>query len=86
MQKLANINFTEQEFNKIKSDYFNKNEKYLIKYNTIYLINYSENAGFGARQVYKNYDRTPIIQRGRFIIVTPKFCNELIERKLFLED
>lgn len=86
MQKLANINFTEQEFNKVKSDYFNNNKKYLIKYNTIYLINYSENTGFGARKVYENYDRTPIVQRGRFIIVTAKLCNEIIERKLFLED
>ena len=88
MIKLCGIEFSEKELKQIESDYFNKDKRFLIRYNTIYELRYINNYGLSGRQVYKKqktnkYD-VPIVKRGYFIITTPEHVNSLIEKELFI--
>ena len=92
--KIAGIEFTKEEIKKLKEEYFDKNKKYIVKYKTIYELVYHEprfdknNEGyFGAREVYKKYDKNAVgyTKRGRFVIWDAKSVNELIGRKFFVE-
>lgn len=79
--KLQGIEFEEKELEKI---YFEKEQKFIIKYKTIYLIRYGVNTGFYAQEVFKNYEKgIGYTKRGRFITSKAPFVNKLIGRHLF---
>ena len=80
MRKLANIEFTEKEFEELKELYFNTDKKYIVKYNTIYQLHYGENTDLYAMEIYKNYSKLPLMKKGRYIITNAKHINELLER------
>lgn len=80
--RLVNIELREEE---VKDIYFNKDYKFLIKYNTIYQVYYNSNCGFSTIAVYKNKDTLPLLKKGRHMFSNASFVNSLIERDLFVD-
>lgn len=62
---------------------------YIIAYRTIWQLRYSQNAGWYGQQVYyhdKCNNYLPLTKAGRFVTYNGQMANELIGRKLFVED
>lgn len=87
MRKIAGIDFTNKEVKELENKYFNSNDKYIIKYNTIYQLRYSKNIGLYSLEIYTNYkSKLPLIKRGRFIVTNAKHINDLLEFELLKEE
>ena len=53
-------------------------KEWLAKGRTLYLVGYSENAGFSARPVYKERGNLPLVSRGRFALLNAAAANSLV--------
>lgn len=87
MNKLAGIQYTNQEFEEIKRNFFNRNDKYLVKYDTIYQLFYSLNAGLYAQKIYTKPKNSGVgfMRRGRHMFTDGKDVNALVGFKLVNE-
>jgi hypothetical protein len=88
MKTLAGIKFNEKEIEEIKRNFVNKKEEYIVKYDTIYQLFYSQNAGLYTQKIYsKNITKNSVgfTRRGRFMFANAKFVNRLVDFKLVNE-
>lgn len=89
--KIAGIEFDEKEINRIYFDGLKTGKMYIVKYNTIYSLNwcevYKERGGVYATKIYQNSvkDSLSFTKRGRFIITDAKTVNKLVGFKLLIE-
>lgn len=58
--------------------------EWLAKGRKLYFVSHSENAGFSARPVYKERGSLPLVERGRFLLMTALEANSLIGFELCL--
>ena len=79
--KFKNLEYTEDNLIKIIV-----NKKYLIKYKSIYQVNYSTNTGFQFLLIYKSNSRIPLTKRGEHIFADAKQVNGLLGIDLLVED
>ena len=81
--RLKNIDFYEEE---LKKAYFEDNKKYVVKYNIIYQIKYSENTGFSLQEIYKNNSKgVGYTLSGRYLITNANLVNDLVGRCLVVD-
>jgi hypothetical protein len=59
--------------------------EWLAKGRALYFVNHSGNAGFSARQVYKERGNLPLVARGRFRLMTAGEANSLVGFDLCIE-
>lgn len=71
---LAGIEFRAAEI----KDALDDGREWLAKGRTLYLVGYSENAGFSARPVYKERGNLPLVSRGRFALLNAAAANSLV--------
>jgi hypothetical protein len=79
------IELTDNECEKL----YNHGEIFIIAYRTIWQLRYSRNAGWYGQKVYyhdKRYNYSPLTKAGRFVAYNGKMANDLIGRKLFIEN
>jgi hypothetical protein len=83
-KKIAGIKFTPKEYEVIKKRFFTTKEHYIIRYDTIYQLFYSVNAGLYAQKIYTK-------QKGKGVGLTKKgfhmfsdaaFVNKLLDFQL----
>jgi hypothetical protein len=81
MKTLASIKFNNNDYEKIKKDFFNNDKHYIIKYSTIYQLFYSVNAGLYTQKIYSkkiNKNEVGFSRRGRFYIENANFVNSIV--------
>jgi len=71
---LAGIEFRAAEIQEAIDD----GKEWLAKGRTLYLVGYSENAGFSARPAYKERGNLPLVSRGRFTLLNAAAANSLV--------
>lgn len=84
MIKMAGIEFEEQALTKA---YFE--HKYIVKYRTIYALEWCENLiGFKvhARPIYYKNFGLPLTKRGRFFLMSASEINRLLDFKFLNEE
>jgi hypothetical protein len=86
-KKIVGIQFSDREYEEIKRNFVNKKEEYIIKYDTIYQLFYSVNAGLYAQKIYKKDTKNSVgfTKRGRFMFANAKFVNRLLGFQLLNE-
>ncbi len=77
---LAGIEFRPAEIRAAIDD----GREWIAKGRTLYLVGYSENAGFSARPVYKERGSLPLVSRGRFALLDAASANSLVGFELCL--
>jgi len=79
-ETIAGIEFRAAEIQEAIDD----GREWLAKGRKLYFVSYSRNAGFSARQVYKERGNLPLAARGRFRLMTAGEANSLVGFELCL--
>lgn len=81
---LAGIKFSNEEYENIKKRFFNSDEKYIIRYKTIYQLFYSENVGLYSQKIYYKgkSESLGLTRKGRHVFTNAKYINDLLGFKL----
>jgi hypothetical protein len=77
---LAGIEFRAAEIQEAIDD----GNEWLAKGRALYFVSHSANAGFSARQVYKERGNLPLVAKGRFLLMTAGEANSLVGFELCL--
>lgn len=79
MIKIGSIELTETEAEAL----YTTGKKYLVAYTRIYVIEYSRNAGYHGRVIYRSPNKGEnFTRRGRFFAYTASQVNHLLEFNL----
>ena len=79
MKKIQGIEFRDGELLELALE-----GKYIVKYNTIFLARYSQNAGARLEKVWRNYGDLPLTKRGRFHVMDFQQVNSLVGFELLV--
>jgi len=65
---------------------YESGKRYLVTYSKIYALDYSVNAGYHGRLIYKRQEKGGFTRRGRFFAYPASEVNHLLGFKLLQED
>lgn len=80
--KIGNIELTEEEAARL----YQGGRRYLVAYSKIYALDYSVNAGYHGRIIYRRPEKGGYTRRGRFFAYPASEINHLLGFKLLEED